>query len=143
MIMEAAGGAQGEWGVVLVVWDRPQVWSVESMRFHVPNVVIWEVVTDGKQTLNIGAYLPNSILENLPDLEEDLTRFQDQDHIVLGDINSNTIQAENPRNQQVAVMLPEIGMIEFLYHLRQYWWFWHMKTWYQGRQGRVIGVRGQ
>ena len=40
MIMEAAGGAQGEWGVVLVVWDRPQVWSVESMRFHVPNVVI-------------------------------------------------------------------------------------------------------
>ena len=65
MSMMEAGGAQG--GVCLVVWYRTQVWSVESMRFHGPNVVICEVITNRKWTPIIGAYLPPSTLEHLLD----------------------------------------------------------------------------
>ena len=48
-----------------------------------------EVLTGRKWTLLIGAYLPPYTLENLLDLEEDLTRFWDQDPIVLGDLNTD------------------------------------------------------
>ena len=63
------------------------------MRFHVPNVVIYKVFTDGKQTPIIGAYLPPYTLEHLLDLEEALTCFWEQDPIVLGYLNSNIVQA--------------------------------------------------
>ena len=50
-ITMAADDAQG--GVGLVVQYQPQVWIIESMRFHGTNVVSSEVVT-GKLTPNIG-----------------------------------------------------------------------------------------
>ena len=52
----------------LVIWDQHKGWSVELTRFHGPNLVIFEVVAGGNQTLLIGAYLPSSTLEHLPDL---------------------------------------------------------------------------
>ena len=61
-----SGGAQG--GVSLVVQDQPKGWIVESVQFHGPNVVICEVVASNKQTLLIGAYLPPSTIEHLPEL---------------------------------------------------------------------------
>ena len=77
----------------LVVCNQPQVWSVESMRFHGMNVLICEVITNKKRTKIIGVYLPTSTLENLPDLEETLTCFGDQYSIVLGEINANINQS--------------------------------------------------
>ena len=74
-IMAAADGAQG--GVGLVVRDRPQGWSIELMRFHRPTVVRCKVVTGSKRTLLIGACLPPSTLEHLPNLDNDLTRFRE------------------------------------------------------------------
>ena len=68
------GEVQG--GVVLIVRNHPQLLSVESARFHGPNVMSCEVVSGGKRTLFVGAYLPLSTLQHLPDLEEALTRFQ-------------------------------------------------------------------
>ena len=64
----AAEGSQG--GVVLVVSDRPEVWSVELMRFHGLNVVRCEFLYGGQQTPLIGYYLPLSTLDELPDIEE-------------------------------------------------------------------------
>ena len=64
MTTAAAGITQG--GVGLVVQDQPQGWRVKSKRFHGPNGVIGEVVTDRKRTPIIGAYLPSSALEYLP-----------------------------------------------------------------------------
>ena len=49
-------------------------------------MVSFAVITDGKRTPIIGAYLPNSTLDKLPDLEDSLTRFWDQDPIVLGEL---------------------------------------------------------
>ena len=88
------GGAQG--GVGLVLRDQPKGWRVESMRFHGPNVVICEIVAGVKRTQLISAYLPLSTLWHLPDLEEALTRFQEQDPIVLEKLNANTGQSQNP-----------------------------------------------
>ena len=69
------------------------------MGFHGPNVVTCEVITR-KWTLLIGAYLPNSALEHLPDLAEALTCFWKQETIMLGDLNDD-IQDQNYRIQQV------------------------------------------
>ena len=55
MSTAAVGVAQG--GVCLVVWDRPQGWSVDAMLFRKKNVVICKVVTNGKWNPIIGAYL--------------------------------------------------------------------------------------
>ena len=83
MIVAADGGVQG--GVELVVRYQPKGWSVESMHFHRPNMVSYEVATNIKRTLIIGAYLPPSTLEHSPELQEALTRLRDQDTILLGD----------------------------------------------------------
>ena len=36
--------------VGMVVWYQPQFWSIESTRFHGPNVASWEVASSGKRT---------------------------------------------------------------------------------------------
>ena len=128
-------------GAGLVIRDRPQGRSLVSMRFHGPNVVSCKVVTHGRRTPIIGAYLPPSTLHQLPDLEESLTRFQDQDTIVLGDLYAKTSQAQNPRSQKVAAMILEFRLMELLRHIHQWWQLGHMKNWSQVRQGRVMRAR--
>ena len=57
----------------LVVWDWLKGWNIEPTRFHGPNVVRCKIVSGGKWTLLISAYLLTPTLEHLPDLEEDIT----------------------------------------------------------------------
>ena len=102
-----------------------QGWSLEPTRFHSTSVVICKVINYEKRTPTIGTYLPPSTLENLPDLEEALTCFRYQDPIVLGDLNDDIGQAQNPcsqavSSQQIADLLMEFGMMELLHHLRQF-----------------------
>ena len=108
-----AGGAQG--GVGLVIWDRPNVWSIKLTRFHGPKMVSCEIAADRKMTPLIGAYLPTSTLEHLPGLEEALTRFKDQDPIMLGEINGDIGQDHNLRSQKVADLLTEFGLVDLLH----------------------------
>ena len=75
-IMIEYGGAQGV--AVLVVQDQPKGWSVELKRFHGPNVVSCDFITQVKWTPLIGPYLPSFTLDHLMDLEEAQTRLQDQ-----------------------------------------------------------------
>ena len=103
MSTAAVGVAQG--GVCLVVWDRPQGWSVDAMLFHKKNVVSCKVVTNGKWNPIIGAYLLSYNLEHLLDLEEALTRLRDQYPIVLGDLSTDIGKSKNPHSQQVAELL--------------------------------------
>ena len=69
------------------------------MLFHGLNVVSCNVASDSKQTPLIGAYLTTSTMEHLPDLEEALTRFQDQYPIMLGDLNASIGKSHNPHSQ--------------------------------------------
>ena len=125
--MTEADGAQGR--LCVVIWYQPQGWGVESIRFYGPNFVICEVVTNVKYTPIICEYLPPSILEHLPELEESLTRFRYQDPIVLGYISTNIVQSQNSLGHQVADLLMEFGLMGLLHHFWQIWWYRHMKTW--------------
>ena len=66
-------------------------------------------------------------------MEEALTRFQDQYTIVLGDLNADIGQYQNPHSHQVADLLMNFGLVDLLNHFRKRWSFLHMKTWYQVR----------
>ena len=63
----------------------PVGWGIESTRYHRMNVVGCKIVTRLTQTPLVGAYLPPSTLEHLPNLEEALRRSRDP--IVYRDLN--------------------------------------------------------
>ena len=138
LILTATDEVQG--GVCLDVWIQPQVWIVELMRFHRPNVASCKVVTvtNRKKTPTIGTYLPPSTMDHLPDLEEDLTRFWYHDLIVLWDLRSNIGQAQNPHNQQIADLIMYFMLMDILLNFCQHWWLRNMNKWYQVRQGRTM-----
>ena len=75
----------------------------------------------------IGAYLPPSTLDNLPDLEENLARIWDQYPIVLGYLDAIIGQYQNPHIQQVADLLMEFGLVDLLHHFLQHWRFHQLK----------------
>ena len=58
-ITTTSGGAQGV--VLLVVKDRPQIFSVELTRFHKINMVSCEVVSRGKRTPLVGRSPPTPL----------------------------------------------------------------------------------
>ena len=115
MITTAAGDTQ--WGVCLVVRDQLQVWSVESTRFHRPNVVSCEVITDRKRTPIFGKDLPPSTLQNLQYLEEALPHFRDKYPIVKGDLSADISKSQNPRSHKVADLLMRFELMELILHV--------------------------
>ena len=68
-------------------------------------MVSCEVIAGGNWTPIIGAYLPPSNLEHLPDLEDSLTCFQYQYTIVLWELNADIGQSHNPLSHHVADLL--------------------------------------
>ena len=93
--LTSAGGDQG--GVRLITRERPFGWWIDTMLYHGPNVVSCDIVTRLIWTPLVGAYLPLSTLEHLPDLEEALELFKDTK--VLGDLNVDLDEARIPRCQ--------------------------------------------
>ena len=101
--------------VGVVVWNQHQVWSIESTRFHRPNLVSCEVINI-KRTPPISIYLPPYTLEHLLYLVEDPIRLWDQEPILLGDFNAD-IQSKNTHSQQVSELLMEFGLVDLHHHL--------------------------
>ena len=95
-VVTATGRAQA--GVCLVMRKRPELWIVKSMRFHGPNMVIYEIVSGAHQTFIIKKYLPSSTIDHLPDLEEALNRFPGREPIVMGDLDADIGILQNPQN---------------------------------------------
>ena len=91
-------------------------------------MVSCDVITSGKHTPLISAYIPIYTLEHLLDLEEALTRFQNQNPIVPGGLNDNIGQSQNPQSHQVADLLIDFGLVDLLLHFRKLWRFRHLKT---------------
>ena len=75
----ADGDAKG--GVGMIIREKPQVWNINSTRFHGPNMVSCKVITR-KSTPLIRAYNPLFPLDHLQYLAEALTHFGDQDTII-------------------------------------------------------------
>ena len=74
---------------------------------HIVEALICKSVTNRKQTLIIGAYPPPSTLDNLPDLEEAWPCFQDKDLIVIGNLNTDIDQSQNPHSHHVDTLMLE------------------------------------
>ena len=102
-------------------------------------MVICEIFPGLTQTPLIGAYLPLSTLEHLPDLDEDLQLFRDPNF--LGGLKVDLNEARIPWIQRVADLLTEYGLIDLVPNFRQQRRFLKLKTWYQVRQGTVLQSR--
>ena len=124
----ADGVAQG--GVSLVGRERPEVWSVESMRFHGPNVMIYEIVSGRQRTLLIGVSLPLFTLYHFPDLEEAINRFQWNAPIIKGDLKAVIRLLQNLSIQHEEYFLESFGMVNLPSHFRQRLRFRHTKMWW-------------
>ena len=117
----------------------PVRWGIESTRYHGPNLISCKIVTGITWNPLIGAYLPLSTLENLPDLEEALQRFRDP--IILGDLNMDLDDVRSPRSQQVAYLFEEYVLIDLVRNFLQLRRFRNLKTWSQVWQGTVLRSR--
>ena len=102
-------------------------------------MVSYEVVTGITRTPLVGAYLPPSMLEHLPELEEYLQRFREP--IAFGGLNVDLEESRSSRSQRVFNLLVEYGLIDLVRNFRQKFSFYDLKTWPQVRQGTVLGSR--
>jgi exonuclease III len=90
-------------GVALITRANPEGWHIESTRFHGPNVLSCIINSGDKRMPLIGAYLPASSLDSLPDFEEALNRFNGFTNIVVaGDFNADIHDLTKPRNQTIS-----------------------------------------
>jgi hypothetical protein len=129
-------------GVALITRANPDGWHIESTQFHGPNVLSCLIVTGDKRMPLIGAYLPPSSLDSLPDFEEALNCFNGYTNIVVaGNFNADIHDLTKPRNQTVAACFAAYGLFDLLSHFRQWKAFRHNKTWYQVRQGTLYQSR--
>ena len=69
--------------VGLVMRERPEVWDIDSTRFHRPNMVSCEIVTGMQWTPLIRAYLLPANMDHLPDREEVLNGFLGKENIFM------------------------------------------------------------
>ena len=113
----ADGDAKG--GVGMIIREKPQVWNINSTRFHGPNMVSCKVIYSNNIMPLIREYLPPSTLDYLTDLEETLNCFPRREPIVLGNLNANIGRFREPRDQQVADFLTSLGLVDLLGHFCQ------------------------
>ena len=86
-------GSQGRIG--LVTGERPSGLGIDSIFYHGPKVVSCDIITGLTGNPLVGTYIPPSIMEHLPDLEEVLKCFRDP--IVLRHLNVDLNEARRPR----------------------------------------------
>ena len=118
--------------------EKPEVWIFEYMRFHGPNMAICKIVSSDQPVPIIGAYLPPSTLDNLPDSEEAMYQFLDRDPVLLGNLNTYIRCLRKLWDQQVAHFLVSFGMVDLLNHFRQCLRYCNLQTWWQVRQRLIL-----
>ena len=76
-----------------------------------------------------------------PDVEEALVRFREQYPIMMGYLNSDIGQEQNPQIQQVANLLMEFRLVDLLQHFCQRMKVHHLETWFQVLKDRLLRSR--
>ena len=121
--------------------ERKEEWDIESTYCHGTNLASFKIVSGIHWIPLIGDYLPPTILDRLPGIEEALNCFLGRDPIVLGDLSTDVGRMGNPQDQQVVDFLVSFGLVDFLSHFRQSLRFRNMKTWWQVLQGKLLHSR--
>ena len=133
------GVAQG--GVDLVLWEWPPGRSLESTRFHGPNVVSCEVFRGTSRTPIIGSYLPPTMLDHLPNVEDTLEGFCGQYLILMRYLNVDLHESRNPLSHLFSDILAEFGLIDLMHNFWQRRCLRYLKAWKQVRQGTMPKTR--
>ena len=129
-------------GVALFVRDAPKEFHIESTRFHGPNVLSCILVQGDSRMPIVGAYLPPSTLDHLPDFEQAMERFSNYPNVtVLGDFNANIYDLANLRNQTIANCFSNYGLLDLLAHFKQRYRYRDHSTWFQVREGTLVKSR--
>ena len=81
------------------------------------------------------------MLDHRPNPEEALGSFRGQYPIMLGYLNVELYEDQNPRIQLVSNLLTEFGLIDFMHHLQKCLCCHHLKTWTQVLQATVFRAR--
>ena len=100
---------------------------------HGPNIISCLLVSGRKATPIIGAYLPPSHLNDLPDLQLALDRFRSTSRapLLLGDLNIDLYDNTSNRTSQVANLLATYGLEDLLRHFKQRKRHCLFHTWWQ------------
>ena len=126
------GGAKGGVGIVSI--ERPDGCIIKTTRFHGPNLVICKLMTVDLRTPVFSAYLPPSMLNHLPYIEESLNCLPDRDTILLGNLNVYIGQIFHHCERQIDNFLASLGLVDMLAHLWQRLQYWDVHTWVQDHQ---------
>ena len=88
-------------------------------RFHGKNVVSCEFIRGTSGNPIIGSNLPPNTLAHINDIDNTLERFRGQYPILMGDINVDLDEAQNPRSHLVADMLMEFVLINLIHNFQK------------------------
>ena len=84
------------------------------MRFHVPNVLSYEILSGGQRTTFIKTYLPPYTLDHLWDLEEALNILPGNYYIAIEGLDADIRRLKNPWIQQVTDFLASFCLVNLL-----------------------------
>ena len=132
--IQASKSKFNQGGIALISKKGKDRWSLESVQFHGPNVVSFQIKTGELRYSFVGAYIPPDDDETCEHIDQALRRFQSSKRLfLLGDLN---MRFENPRDErehEILDVLMNYGLINLAKHFsqRKRWragWTWYQKT---------------
>jgi hypothetical protein len=140
-VVATSARVHNQGGVALFYKNSPD-WQIESVRYHGPNVISFQLVAASRRWGVVGAYIPPADLktvEYITQAFEALPRAIPP--ILLGDLNVDLDNPRDDRGQAIATEVAGLGLEDLLLHFRQRRGFRHGKTWMQHRDGQTVRAR--
>jgi exonuclease III len=130
-------------GVALIYRADSNHWHIEAARRHGPNVISCILKSGSTSTPIIGVYLPPKTLDDLPYLNEALTRFNNSrtTPVILGDLNTELQDNSSPRTTTIHAVISTYNLQDLLPMFRQRPPFKQLFTWRQRQLDKTISSR--
>jgi len=131
-------------GGIAFFWRERPNWTVESQACHGPNVISFELVTGGRRSLVIGAYISPSETDGstLAAIEAAKARRPGLRSILLGDLNVDLQEPQaTGRTADIIGAVASMGLDNLVDHFRLNRHHRHGITWHQMRAEAVVASR--
>lgn len=137
-VVATSARVHNQGGVALFYKNSPD-WQVESVRYHGPNVISFQLVAASRRWGVVGAYIPPSDLDTVEFITQAFEALpRALPPILLGDLNVDLDNPRDERGQAIATEMAGLGLEDLLLHFRQRRGFRHGMTWMQHRDGRTV-----